>query len=262
MNSPIQTASEFRRGCLQRWLDLTRQFPDGAPQRLPGGKWSVSYALALPSPPAPIPLADLRAVLKRAQGSETGWPPFMVAEREDIKPKVVGGIIQCSFAEARFDDPSSSDFWSASPTGEFFVMRGYQEDSKRDFEPRTVFDLTIPIWRLGEVLLHAARVAKFLLQPNAVVGVVAHWDGLDGRVLRPWANPNRVLFQKRMCEDTRYEVSFATNPAEIERNLSELLQRHLADLYARFDFFVPPPALFAEEVAQLRADKKFARLHG
>ena len=43
------------------------------------------------------------------------------------------------------------------------MLRGYVEDSaETQIEPGTAFDLTVPIWRAGECLLHAAKLAALL----------------------------------------------------------------------------------------------------
>lgn len=39
---------------------------------------------------------------------------------------------------------------AAAPTGRAFIMRGYLEDGQDTFPPWTIFDTTLPIWRLGE----------------------------------------------------------------------------------------------------------------
>jgi hypothetical protein len=59
-------------------------------------------------------------------------------------------------------DAAHCDFWRAAPTGRFFLMRGYQEDSQEAVAPGTIIDVTLPIWRLSEGLLHAARMAAAL----------------------------------------------------------------------------------------------------
>jgi hypothetical protein len=83
-------------------------------------------------------------------------------------------------------DAAHPDFWRPSPQGMMYLLRGYAEDSTSDFAPGKVFDLTLPVWRVGECLLHAKRFAAKLADgPSSVIRAV--WSGLRGRILRPWA---------------------------------------------------------------------------
>jgi hypothetical protein len=70
-------------------------------------------------------------------------------------------------------------------------MRGYQEDSQETFEPRKIFDTTLPVWRIGECILHAQTLARMLAADPAETKIRfrAFYTGLSGRVLRSWATP-------------------------------------------------------------------------
>jgi hypothetical protein len=45
-------------------------------------------------------------------------------------------------------DSAHCDFWRAHPSGLLYQLRGYDEDSTDQVQPGTVFDVTLPIWRL------------------------------------------------------------------------------------------------------------------
>jgi hypothetical protein len=55
--------------------------------------------------------------------------------------------------------------------GRALTIRGYQEDSQDTFPPHTIFDTTLPTWRLGEALLHAEALAGFLAQDKDKIKV-------------------------------------------------------------------------------------------
>src|SRR4051812_22051801 len=81
-----------------------------------------------------------------------------------------------------FGDSAHSDFWRISANGMAYLLRGFQEDG-RDYEerPGSVLDFTLPIWRIGECLLHARRLAAEL--DGGPVEFSARWSGLNGRAL-------------------------------------------------------------------------------
>lgn len=61
----------------------------------------------------------------------TGWPAFVILNQADTRPRVVGGGLQAWTAKCTFPDVSFSDFWRITPTGEFFLLRGYDEDASK-----------------------------------------------------------------------------------------------------------------------------------
>ena len=81
----------------------------------------------------------------------------------------VDGAIECWLGSDEaastnrfFRDAAHSDFWRATPQGRLFVIRGYQEDAQETFPPGTIMDTTLPIWRMGEALLHAEKFAALM----------------------------------------------------------------------------------------------------
>lgn len=119
-----------------------------------------------------------------------------------------------------------------------FLIRGYQEDGQETFDPKTVFDTTLPIRRMGEALVHAGRLAS-LLKGNQSAPIVVKfrtlYTGLLGRVLRPWANPFADLGVRGMAARSDEALVETSAPAEeIESNLAEYLFPMVASLYERF----------------------------
>jgi hypothetical protein len=123
----------------------------------------------------------------------SGWTPFWVPTKNSIKPTIQGGLIECWLgkpaADRIFTDAAHSDFWQVAREGRAYLQRGYQEDGA-DFDPGTIFDLTLPIIRTAEVLRHAAWLARELgVGDSANIRFVARYTGLSGRELLPWARP-------------------------------------------------------------------------
>ncbi len=139
------------------------------------GTWTVAYRLATTSaPPSPRRLLTL---LRENVGHETDWPLWNARLGE---PRVVDETIEDWRAETSTTEAGSADFWRARPDGFFFTLRGYQEDTEIAGLPAaTALDLTLPIWRIAESLLHAARMADALGAPR----IETH--GAMGRPKRP-----------------------------------------------------------------------------
>ncbi|MGZ8707916.1 MAG: hypothetical protein ACXW0R_11110 [Gaiellaceae bacterium] len=161
-------------------------------------------------------------------------------------------MIEAIFVDNVFRDPSHSDYWRASPDARMFLLRGYEEDGEPDKRaPGSAFDFTIPIWRFGEALLHAERLARELGDPQATVHFKGSWDGLKGRALRSlWAR-RLVTYNPTAQQDS--VVSHVSAVAEdITPRLSEVVHELLAPLYTIFDFYEVPPRVIEEELTQMR----------
>jgi len=119
-----------------------------------------------------------------------------------------------------------------------FLIRGYQEDSQETFAPRKIFDTGLPIWRLGEALLHAARLAALLRrEENAKILVRFRvlYTGLTGRVLKAWANPLADLMIEGSAARSDEAMLEAIIPAaDIEKNLAVHIFPLVSSLYERF----------------------------
>lgn len=246
--------SGWLEGSVMRWRELADELPDGHAARLPDGYYAVAYEIIGDfDPPAGAELLD---VLRRGTVRHTGWPPFWVPTREGIEPYPLDGNVECWLGRgSRMQTPAHSDFWRASPSARLFLIRGYQEDSRerRDVDPGTEFGITLPVWRMGEVLLHAASIARQFGAENARVVMVAEWTGLHGRSLTTFGSQTRFFppIDYVSRQDT-YRTSLEVQADQIEDALPELVDRIVRPLFALFDFFDLPPTLVAEELAEMR----------
>jgi hypothetical protein len=134
-----------------------------------------------------------------------------------------------------------------------FLLRGYQEDGVPDrVKPGTVFDLTVPIWRVGECLLHAERFARALTDQPASISFCVTWEGLGGRVLTPWASPERLLYEGRTSHQTSASSSIKIQVDQIRDALPEIVLALTQPLYMVFDFFDPSLRMIQEELSKMR----------
>ena len=235
-----------------RWQSLVNEkLSDEKPSRYSKGIWIVAYSIV--GDFEPPTLSDFLDILKKVRGHETGWPPWWVPNRPEIRPYPYNGIIECWLEKSYFGDAAHSDFWRASPQGMMFLLRGYQEDSHPDrLEPGTIFDLILPVWRVGECLLHAERLATALGDQSTSIIFRVTWEGLSGRTLTAWANPRRILFDNPQSRQDSATSEIVVSADSISTNLSEIVSTLTRPLYELFDFFTPPSKMIQEELSKMK----------
>jgi hypothetical protein len=254
--TPVETdvdrVTKWFKASEARWKELTETLPDSHPARLEHGYYVVGFeALGDFEPRSGGRLVEaLRAGVVR----HTGWPPFWVPTRSGIEPYIYDGNVECWLGiGSKFQEPAHSDFWRVSPEGQFFLIRGYQEDGGiKGIHPGTLFDITLPVWRLGEILLYAASMAGQLGAYQANIVLVAKWMGLNDRELTHLRG-TRALFERYVAHQERYYTNLTVQADQIGDTLPELVHSVLHPLYELFDFFQLPATLVTEELAKMRA---------
>ena len=235
------TQGAFVQEAFARWRELTKNLPEDSPGRFPDGWYRIDYALE--GELIPVELHELRIFLQKAVVPHTGWPLFLFPGRPELEPYEQDGVIECwlkpsdAGANRPLGDPAHCDLWRAAPTGRAFIIRGYQEDSQDTFAPRTIFDTTLPTWRIGEALLHAKNLADQLAedQNKVTVRLRALYTGLSGRVLRAWGNPMSDLMFEGGAARSDEAVLETTAPAkDITAKLAEFVHPLVASLFERF----------------------------
>lgn len=165
--------------CLQRWHNITVELNEDAGARFPYGFYSVAYMFS--GVHNPFRKTELRSALRQGRVRYTAWPPFSV-DSSLGEPYPFGNGIECWFGkEQSGSDPRYADYWRASSDGMFFLIRGYGEDGHPRQTPGTGFDLSLPTWRLGEILLHAASMAEQLALIGEQMTFTIKWNGLANR---------------------------------------------------------------------------------
>lgn len=245
----------FVHSARRRWQELTEDLPDDHPSRQPLGHSEQAYSIdgveRLPT------LSKLRDILSRAPKT-SGWTPFWMPTREAIRPSFREGLIECWLGkpdvDRAFNDPAHSDFWQVARDGSAYLQRGYQEDGP-DIEAGTVFDLTLPIWRTAEVLLHAAWLARALGAVSSDrIKFAVRYTGLEGRELFAWAKPQLrlTLDDRHRARSSKVDTSAVATIVEIEQNLEKVVTEIVGPLYERFDGYEVPEELVLSQIAELR----------
>ena len=246
-----------------RWSALIDQLPaDDVGPRFPHGYYNFAYEIM--GDARQTTLAQLLDVTRASVVCHTGWPPFLYPTQEGIKPYPVNGAVECWLGDdpgtpAERRDPAHADFWRITPNGCAYLLRGYQEDSgdrqwaglQGNVEPGTVFDVTLPVWRVGETLLQAERLAANLFEGPTTIRFAAKYTGLQGRSLVSidrkrdiW--DGRTSRQESICLQTHVESQ------TISPHLPEIVHPLLAPLYALFDSELPMQ-LVVDELTRMRA---------
>lgn len=234
---------------LARWAEVRETLETESQERAQHGWYAVAYILdqdfEAPTPP------QFLEILRQARGSETGWPAWMVMDGHDMRPQLRGSVIE-STIEGGAVFHGDVDFWRADPSGRMFLVRGFDEDGYSRHEPGTAIDFVLPIWRIGEALLHPSRLAARLGDERAAVDVRVIWHGLRGRNLV--ASERRRFFHTRgpAQED---EISTSIRIADASRipdELPELTRQLIAPLYWQFSFYEIEELVVVEELQEMR----------
>lgn len=252
----------FVQDAFKRWRELTAPLPENSPGRFPDGWYRIDYALE--GDLKKVEPYQFRDMLEKSVIRHTGWPLFLFLTRPEYAPYEIDGVIECwlkpedAGANRPLGDAAHCDFWRAAPAGRAFIIRGYQEDGQDTFAPRTVFDTTLPTWRLGEALLHAQALAGSLAEdPTKVkVRLRALYTGLSGRVLRSWANPMADLFMEGGGARSDEAMLETVVPVpEIETSLAKYLHPLIASLFERFGVTGLTRERVEQELSKMRGNQ-------
>jgi len=238
----------------ERFLELNEQSFGGidrGPFAL--GYWRAAYTITPEISGLSLPF--FHNELRRVVGNETSWPVGIFFERDDARPRPHEGCVELWLAEA-MRDPAVSDYWRACPDGSFVLFRGHQEDST-DWEgernPGEQLNFLLPIWRVGEVLLHGYRFASRFAGEGASMRVTMMWTGLDGRTL---GNSQPTIYSTphgRRSQQDRVIASVEIEDAlSIDANLYNLVDELTRPLYEIFDFFRVPQQTLVAELDEMR----------
>ena len=249
--------------CFDRWRSLVDPLPIGAGPRFLHGHYSLMYEIVGDARQAT--LAQLPDILRSSEVHYSGWPPFWYPRREGVEPYPRDGAVECWFGgdpQVAVDirDPAHSDFWRITPDGRAYLLRGYDEDveasrfnARSPFAPGRVLDLGLPIWHVGEALLHAERLASNLFEGPTSIRFVAEFTGLQGRSL------GSLFGRRHVPHGSSHQGSLPlrihVEAQMIASNLPEIVHTLLCPLYELFGFFNLPMHLVVDELTRMRGRK-------
>jgi len=253
---------DWIRAGFERWRELIRLLPEEVGPRFPHGYYNIAYEII--GAPRQIVPAQLPDVLRASVVRHTGWPPFWYPAREGIEPYPIDGTVECwlggdPHSPLANRDAAHSDFWRIHPDGLAFLLRGFQEDGveaqrpgDEPVRPATIFDVTLPVWRVGETFLQAQRLAENLFDGPTTIRFVVTYDGLAGRALAS-IDRRRHIWEDRVARQDSITLKTHVDAQAIGTNLPEIVHPLLSPLYALFNFFELPMQLVVDELARMRA---------
>ncbi|MDA5633070.1 MULTISPECIES: RNA-binding domain-containing protein [Rhizobium/Agrobacterium group] len=250
----LETLLAWRNEGLVAWRNTQLEAGVNAPEPL--GYYCVTYWVL--GDFAPLDYPDLLSKIDKATIRHTGWSPWWVPTRKGIKPTIRNQAIECNLDETGREyvaDPAHQDFWRVTPDGKAMLVRGYDEDSHPDrLTPGLKFDITLPIWRIGECLLQAAAFAALLDKESSQLIFAVKWNGLRGRELTH-VEGSRSVRPDQVANENDFERTVTLDPSTIQENLPEILYEFLRPLYALFSFKQLSKAMVDEEVSRLRSSR-------
>ena len=263
----VEEASEagsqeiFVQQAFSRWRELIADLPKTSPGRFSAGWYRIDYALE----------GDIKDIephkfidmLSKAVVRHTGWPMFWSSkERQDTAAQEIEGVVQCWFApgdkpgfDRPFYDAAHCDFWRGAPSGRMVLIRGYQEDAQETFPPGTIFDTTLPIWRISEAFLHATRLARLIaLNPaNITIRMRVLYTGLQGRDLRAWTSPfSADYFGGGRSRGDEALLEGTAPVATVEAELGRYVFPFVSSLFERFGVTGVSISFVESEIERMR----------
>ncbi|SMD02730.1 RNA-binding domain-containing protein [Rhizobium sp. RU36D] len=241
---------EFAKNSFERWQTLLADLPANDGRRLPHGHYELAFQIV---DVAKSTLREMRGRLQEADRIQlTGWGPFVDIGRPPVGPVPVAGAIEAWIGYERDGHSISShhaDYWRVDPVGLLYEIRGHEEDFTPKAEPGTVFDGTMPIWRVGETFLYVGRVAR-TYEGDPEIVVRGNYTGLKGRKLESIFG-RRYAVRRGTCRSETMQLAAKVKASEIENNLAEVLAEFLYPLFEQFDFSTVPVDVIRRELGDL-----------
>ncbi|MGB8841616.1 MAG: hypothetical protein WCC64_11140 [Aliidongia sp.] len=226
------TQEAFVQDAFARWRDLIKDLPEDSFGRFTAGWYRIDYALE--GEIKEIEPRKLMNALRQAEAPHASSPLFQVLSRQDLAPYEIDGLIECWLAPG---DAAYGDFWRATPSGRAVIIRGYQEDAQETFAPGMIFDTTLPVWRIGEAFLHAARLARLISSnpERATIRLRILYTRLQGRNLRAWASPMSTdYFGGGQSRSDEVMLEGTAPVASVEADLAQYVLPLVGSLFERF----------------------------
>ena len=248
---------DYRTAAHNRWKELVSSEPDGSPARFPHGYYEMAFSLIGVTPMNDLDELQNRLNIAR-QIDLSGWSPFLAMQDSGWAPYphedfVEAWLGQPDHLDRKFEDSYQCDFWRASLDQKLYTIRGYLEDGRGN-DPGSLFDINLPIRRIGEGLLFASRFADTFEEVDQIV-FHCRFTGLGGRCLSTGIQPVPpvpVSSGAYPCSTDEVPLTGQVTQQQIQDNLAEVLHPRLKRLYEKFNFFSLSFDAVAQELQKMR----------
>lgn len=250
-----QILHSFVQASTARWETLNAGLPADHPSKITRGYFSFAARVLGTSKNA-----SAKAIIEANQSARkyTGWPTFVTLHQDQTKPRLVDGCIEAWLAHINYPDVGHADFWRIDAKGNFFLLRGYQEDSldpaKGFGKPGELFEATLAVWRLGEFLLRVTDLAELMFEPGFEVLVECEWTGLAGRHLFVH-NMRRYIPSGYAATEQAVTTRGKFTQQVVRELLPETVKALTHSMYEHFDFFTPPDSFYSEELGEMTKNR-------
>lgn len=245
----------FAEASTARWAGLNAGLPAENRAKITRGHFSFAARIVGNSKNA-----TAKEIIEANQSARryTGWPALVALHQEKTRPRLVDGCIEAWLAHISSPDVGHADFWRIDANGNFFLLRGYQEDShdpgKGFGNPGELFEATLPVWRLGEFLLRVVDLADVMFEAGYEVLVECTWTGLAGRSLFVH-NMRRYIPGGYSATEQSVTTRGKFSQQVVRELLPDTVKAMTHPMYEHFDFFTPPDTFYSEELAEMTKNR-------
>jgi len=157
-----------------------------------------------------VPKMELRDFLQRlqiAKPNHSGWTPWVdlsQAPNPSIRPYIIDGGWE-AILDAMRDQWAGPhlDFWTMHPKGEFYCLRGLEDDMAHPRvhnppKPRTQIDFLLQVSRVAEIISVGLSFARSMGcdEKETSLAFAFRWSALERRLLTSWVTPTRFVVPK------------------------------------------------------------------
>ena len=142
----------------------------------------------------------------------------------ETRPYVKKGGWEALIANEHYADKNAIDFWRIEPTGRFYVLRTFEDDTafsllNRNGKPGELLDFLLLISRTAEILGTGKAFAEAFGAnlKNTKLEFAFRLTGLKGRTICCWVEPGRRIIQSVKAEDSEV-ISKCSIPLEIPQS--------------------------------------------
>ena len=215
------------------------------------GYFGVNYSL-LEYSHQPVLHPELADWLRLDGPKHTGWIPFVWLDNEPHTPELVDEHTYRSTIITENLTHPHYERWSASTLGYFTLIRAHDLDHNPQYKEYDVIELTTPVWRVAEFMLHAERMAKRFGAKE--IEFTVQFTGLKGRRLLSLPESNRLLSREYKTGAPEYKKAITLDATTVDAGVAAFTDQLMEPFYRLFEFTLPAE-LCEQEINKMRSNR-------